>query len=96
VSYACVLAARIEHCGFSGCFLQGSPKGKGDQILGNLQIINENPILSGAVIQACKPSYLEGGDLEDCGLRPAQAKCLGDPISTSGWAQWHMPVTPAM
>jgi hypothetical protein len=30
---------------------------------------------------ACNPSYLEGRDQEDQGLKPAQADSLRDPIS---------------
>jgi hypothetical protein len=41
----------------------------------------------GAVAPACNPSYSGGKDLEDGGLRPAQAKSSWDPISTNkSWA----------
>jgi hypothetical protein len=33
------------------------------------------------VAHACRPSYSEGRDQEDCGLKPAQANSLQDPIS---------------
>jgi hypothetical protein len=31
----------------------------------------------------CNPGYLGGRDLENCGLRPAQAKSSQNPISTN-------------
>jgi hypothetical protein len=34
--------------------------------------------------------------MEDCGSRPAWAKCLKDPILTNGWAWLCAPVIPAM
>jgi hypothetical protein len=35
------------------------------------------------VTHTCIPSYLEGGDREDCGLRPDWAKSYRDPILTN-------------
>jgi hypothetical protein len=33
------------------------------------------------VVHACNPSYSRGRDQEDCGLKPAQANSLRDPVS---------------
>jgi hypothetical protein len=49
---------------------------------------------SQALAHACNPSYSRGGDQENGGLRPARQKFLETPISTRGWAQWHVPVIP--
>jgi hypothetical protein len=49
------------------------------------------------VAHVCKPSYLEGGDQEDYGLRPAQIKGSGELTATNkSWVQWSMPVISAM
>jgi hypothetical protein len=47
----------------------------------------------GLVTHACNTSY--SGSREDCGLRPPWAKSSRDPISISGYAQWHAPIIPA-
>jgi hypothetical protein len=44
----------------------------------------------------CNPSYSGGGDQEDDGSRPTQAKGTRDSISTKGWVRWHRPALPAM
>jgi hypothetical protein len=42
----------------------------------------ETLIYSWALVgHACNPGYSGGRDLEDCGLKPAQANSLRDPIS---------------
>jgi hypothetical protein len=47
------------------------------------------------VVYAYNPSYLEGRDWEDGGLRLAQAKSSQDLISTNkSWAWWQAPLTP--
>jgi hypothetical protein len=43
----------------------------------------------GGMVQAYNPTYMEGGDLENHGLRPAQAKSSQDSISTNGWMSWY-------
>jgi hypothetical protein len=48
----------------------------------------------GAVAHTCNPSYSGGGDQEDQGSRPAQAKSCQDLISSNDWAQWHTSVIP--
>jgi hypothetical protein len=41
-------------------------------------------------------SYFGGGDWEDCGLRPNEAKCPQDLITTNkSWVWWYVPVTSA-
>jgi hypothetical protein len=50
----------------------------------------------GTVVHVYNPRYLGGSDQEDHNSRLAQAKSLQDSILTNGWAQWYMPVIPAM
>jgi hypothetical protein len=50
----------------------------------------------GTVAHTCNPSYLGTGGWEDCGLKSAGGKRSQDPISTNGWAQWQVPVIPAI
>jgi hypothetical protein len=46
-----------------------------------------------SVAQACNLSYLENKDWEDSHLRlDTMTKSSQDPISTSGWAWWYMPI----
>jgi hypothetical protein len=51
----------------------------------------ELSVRPGTVAQACNPSHLRSGDLEDCSAKPAQGKSQWDPISTSGWLQAYYP-----
>jgi hypothetical protein len=48
-----------------------------------------------AVAPAYNLVYLGGRDWENHGSRPSRAKILQDPISTSGWVWWYIPVIPA-
>jgi hypothetical protein len=45
----------------------------------------------------CNPSYSGSGDMEDCGLKGAQAKSSQDSISTNKCLMWnYAPVNPAI
>jgi hypothetical protein len=46
------------------------------------KIIVKSYFWLGVVLHTCSPSYLGGGDYEDHGLSPTQAKRYHDPISS--------------
>jgi hypothetical protein len=49
----------------------------------------------GAVAHTCNPSYLGGGDQQDCGLRPTWTKKFTRPyLNEKSWAWWYAPVIP--
>jgi hypothetical protein len=43
----------------------------------------------------CNPSYLGGGDQEDCGSRPAQVNSKTPSQQQKSWVWWCTPVIPA-
>jgi hypothetical protein len=47
--------------------------------------------------EACNPSYLGGRDWEDAWFKASPGKEISqNPMSISGWTQWHASVNPAM
>jgi hypothetical protein len=68
-----------------------------DAEVGVRKLNKKNRQLAGTVTQACKPSYLGGGDQENNILRSTSVKkvfeTLSQPIKSSSW--WYTPVIAA-